>query len=98
MLDFDNLMWQLYHTDVKAMKDADGWCLMVYNQCQHLAPDGKCAIYPRRPVTCREHPAVRCEFDDPIPENAVLYFNDAASLDAYCAMRFRNWEKRFSGI
>ena len=95
MLDFDNLVWQLCHADVKALKDADGWCLLIYNNCIHLGKNGKCAIYTRRPVTCREHPAVQCEFDDPLPENAELYFDDAASLVEYCRKRFKNWERRY---
>ncbi len=53
--DFDGLLWQLFHGNVKAFKDSTGWHLLVYNSCVHLEGNGECAIYENRPITCREH-------------------------------------------
>ncbi|MBN1759328.1 MAG: YkgJ family cysteine cluster protein [Chitinispirillaceae bacterium] len=97
MLDFDNLIWQLYHENVRALKDSDGWSLLIYNKCMNLGPDGRCTIYPQRPIACRVHPEEICEYDDPLHENADLYFGDPQTLIAYCKKRFRNWDKRFKG-
>ena len=97
MLDFDNLIWQLHHEKVHVLKDADGWSLLINNRCNNLAVDGKCGIYLQRPITCREHSADQCEYDDPLHENAELYFPDAGSMLTYCEKRFKNWGKRFEG-
>ncbi len=97
MLDFDNLIWQLHHPNVNVLKDADGWSLLINTICKNLAVDGKCMIYPVRPVTCREHSASQCEYDDPLHENAELYFPDAESMLTYCDKRFKNWGGRFKG-
>lgn len=94
ILDFDNLLWRLYHENVHAFKDADGWFLMIYNPCVNLDKEGKCTIYDRRPLTCRDHSADDCEYDEPIPDAAELYFNDAESLEAYCKKRFKSWDRR----
>ena len=95
MLDFDNLIWQLHHKKVNVLKDADGWSLLINNRCKNLGSDGKCGIYTQRPITCREHSADHCEYDDPLPENAELYFSDADAMLTYCKKRFKNWKKRF---
>lgn len=97
MLDFDNLIWQLHHKKVNVLKDADGWSLLINNRCKNLGPKGKCGIYAQRPITCRDHSAEQCEYDDPLHENAELYFSDADAMLAYCKKKFKNWEKRFKG-
>ena len=93
--DFDGLLWQLYHENVKAFRDATGWHLIIYNSCVHLKRDGKCAIYDNRPITCREHSVDDCEFDNPIDEAAIQYFDNYQSLENYCRKKFKTWDKRF---
>jgi Fe-S-cluster containining protein len=96
MREFDFLMWQISHPHVQAYKDKSGWYLIIADvPCSHLLPDGACGIYEKRPMICREHSNVNCEFDrDPI-ESVDLYFKDYEDLDVYCRKRFKKWDKRF---
>jgi Fe-S-cluster containining protein len=96
MLDYDNLLWQMYHHDVQVFCDRDGWHLHICNKCINLQPDGKCGIYEKRPFACRDHSAEACEFDAPIAEWSKLFFENGAELDAFCRRKFRNWDKRFA--
>jgi Fe-S-cluster containining protein len=93
--DFDGLLWQLSHKNVKAFKDSTGWHLLIYNYCSHLTDNGECAIYECRPITCREHSDENCEYDTPISESAMLFFSDHMSLDNFCKKKFKTWDKRF---
>jgi Fe-S-cluster containining protein len=95
IIDFDGLLWQLSHKNVKAFKDSAGWYLLIYNSCSHLKNNGKCAIYKDRPITCREHSIDACEHDSPISEVAIQFFGDYQSLDNYCRNRFKTWDSRF---
>ena len=73
ILDFDGLLWQLSHENIKAFRDHTGWHLMIYNKCSHLKNNGECAIYDDRPITCREHSVENCEYND-------LYRNHHCSI------------------
>ncbi|HDQ03721.1 MAG TPA: YkgJ family cysteine cluster protein [Deltaproteobacteria bacterium] len=92
--DFDGLLWQLYHKNVKAFCDSTGWHLLVYNPCVHLKKNGKCAIYEKRPITCRDHDAGDCEYGNPISKLSVRYFDNYQSLEKYCKKKFKTWDKR----
>ena len=95
MIDFDHMLWQISHRDIKFYKDDDGWYLLVESKCLNLQPDGRCGIYDERPWVCREHSNDFCEFDQPAEEGFDLYFEDYAALEKYCRKRFKNWKKRF---
>ena len=94
ILDFDNLLWKLYHEQVQLFKDADGWYLLINNLCRNLSGDGRCMIYDKRPHACREHSADNCDADNPIEDVAEYYFPDADALETYCRKRFRRWDRR----
>lgn len=94
--DFDGLLWQVSHANVAALRDHQGWFLMIYNKCSHLTRTGKCAIYDERPITCREHATENCEHKNgSILLSAYQYFHSFQSLDAYCRKRFKTWDRRF---
>lgn len=95
ILDFDNLLWRMVHENTNVFKDAGGWYVLVYTPCKHLKKNGECAIYERRPYTCREHSSQECEFEATIPDTAELYFEDDRSLEDYCRKRFKTWDKRY---
>jgi Fe-S-cluster containining protein len=95
MLDFDNIIWQLSHKNVRLFHDKTGWFLLVSNSCEFLAKNGKCSIYEERPITCRHHSALYCEFDSPVEKTALHYFEDAISLKKFCKKKFKKWHKRF---
>ena len=91
--DFEHLLWQVSHENVKVYKDADGWCLLFETTCRHLLPDGKCGIYEDRPEICREYSNDYCEFDAPAQDGFDLYFDGYESLLKYCKKRFRRWQR-----
>jgi Fe-S-cluster containining protein len=95
MRDFDHLLWQTAHRDVKIYKDEDGWYLLIDNACRHLLPEGGCGIYDERPMVCREHDNDYCEFDAPAEDGFELYFDGYEAMLKYCRKRFKNWDKRF---
>ncbi len=95
MEDFDYLLWQISHHDVSVFKDEDGWFLSVNTPCAHLASDGRCKIYSKRPQICREHSNDCCEYDGPAEEDFELYFPTYKVLDDYCRSRFKRWDGRF---
>lgn len=90
--DFDHLLWQLSHGGIQLYKDGDGWFLLIQNACLHLQADGRCGIYQDRPQICREYKNDFCEYDMPAREGWDLYFEDYASLLAYCRRRFKRWD------
>lgn len=91
--DFEHLLWQVSHENVKVYKDEDGWCLLFEARCSHLQPGGRCGIYEHRPEICRQHSNDYCEFDSPAEEGFELYFEDYASLLKYCKQRFKGWTR-----
>ena len=91
-LDFNNLLWQVYHRNIKAFKDDNGWYMLIDSPCIHLEKGGTCGIYDKRPVTCREYSVNNCEYGSTMEEIATLYFPTAASLELYCRKRFKTWD------
>ena len=94
--DFDGLLWQLLHKNIKAFKDSSGWYLFVHNACVHLKSNGKCSIYDNRPITCRKHSIKKCEYKNSISKTSIQYFGNYKSLDDYCKKKFKTWNSRFS--
>jgi len=98
MDDFDQLLWQISHRDVRVYKDEDGWFLLVETPCLHLQDDGRCGIYQTRPQVCREHSNDYCEYDASAEEGFELYFDNYESLLKYCRKRFKGWDKRMKRL
>ena len=95
MKDFDLLLWQISHKNTHIFKDEEGWFLLMLNGCTHLLDDGRCGIYEKRPLICRDHSNDYCEFDVSIEDGSELYFDGYDALDKYCRKRFKSWDKRF---
>lgn len=93
--DFDGLLWQLSHENIKAFRDHSGWHLIVYNKCSHLKDNGECAVYDERPITCREHSVENCEYNGPISKSSLQFFGSFQALNDYCMKKFKTWLKRF---
>jgi len=92
-LEFEHLLWQISHENIRIYKDEDGWTLLIESKCLHLQINGDCGIYDHRPTICRDHTNDYCEFDAPSEEGFELYFPDYDSLRAYCIKRFKKWDK-----
>ena len=74
--DFDFLLWQISHRDIRIYKDEGSWYMLVDNLCTHLQRDGRCGIYEDRPEICREYSNDYCEYDQPAEEGFELYFEN----------------------
>ena len=89
--DFDLLLWQVSHENVEIYKDESGWYLMFKSRCQHLLPEGGCAIYDNRPQICRDYDNEWCEYDAPAEEGFERHYRNYEELLAYCKKRFKTW-------
>ena len=89
--DFEHLLWQVSHRGVSLYKDSDGWYLLFDAPCEHLLPEGGCAIYDDRPRICRDYDNDWCEYDQPAEEGFELLFRNYDELLQYCRGRFRRW-------
>jgi len=87
--DFDGLLWQLSHKNIKAFRDATGWHLLIYTPCSHLKHNGECGIYKNRPITCRDHSNEYCEYDVTVPKSSFQYFGTSQELEKFCKRKFR---------
>ena len=57
----DSYGWYLSHKNVEIYIDHDNdWNLLFKTPCNHLKPDGACAIYETRFEICREYEADAC--------------------------------------
>jgi Fe-S-cluster containining protein len=90
--DFDHLLWQVSHDNIEAYRDDSGWYLLIRGSCEHLAADGSCRIYARRPQVCRDYSNDWCEFDEPAERHFRHHFRNYHELLAYCRKRFRRWD------
>ena len=91
--DFEHLLWQVSHGNVRIYKDEDGWYLLFETPCTHLRPGGLCGIYEQRPQVCRDYSNDHCEFDEPAENGFSLHFTDYESLLSYCKKRFKRWAR-----
>ncbi len=91
--DFDYLLWQISHGNIKVYKDSDGWFLLIESKCHHILADGQCGIYETRPQICRDYSNDFCEYDAPAEESFELYFNGYDALMDYCRKRFKRWDR-----
>lgn len=57
-----DLLWATYHELVLEVDEHDGsWWVLVANRCDNLTADRLCAVYPSRPLTCRDFSAKECD-------------------------------------
>lgn len=91
--DFDYLLWQVSHQNVRIYRDEGSWYLLIDNPCSHIMADGRCGIYDSRPQICRDYSNDYCEFDEPAENGFELYFDGYQSLLKYCRKRFKRWDQ-----
>jgi len=63
--DYSDLLFYLYHKDTRIVVATSGrkreWYVEFLARCRHLESDGRCAVYDRRPLVCREYDMNYCE-------------------------------------
>jgi uncharacterized protein len=90
-IDFDHLLWQISHQNIRIYKEKRTWYLLIESRCNHLKAGGGCNIYESRPEVCRAYSNDYCEYDEPAEKNFTAYFPDYDSLLAFCKKRFKRW-------
>ncbi len=59
--DIDEIRWLILH-DIVVMVDEEGsWLVLIPNVCKELSPEGRCMIYEKRPILCRNYSQEDCE-------------------------------------
>jgi hypothetical protein len=59
--DWEDVKWQVAHHNVRVLLDnEDDWCIEFLTECDMMDENGKCKIYNRRPIMCRNHHPDTC--------------------------------------
>ena len=59
--DWEDVKWQVAHKNVQVILDNDdSWCIEFLTPCEMMLENGKCTIYDKRPLMCRNHSAETC--------------------------------------
>ena len=92
--DRDLIRWYLAHKRVCVYIDRDGdWWVQVGTDCRHLAADGGCRDYERRPQLCRDYGTETCERADHDDEN-IAEFTTVEQFERFFRANFRVEGKR----
>jgi uncharacterized protein len=78
---YDYMRWFLLHRGATVFTEGDSWFLLVYSDCEHLQPDGRCGIYETRPQICRDYSTKNCEYEDDWTYDR--YFEFSCQLEEY---------------
>ncbi len=58
---WDEIRWLVAHKNVHVFKDLENdWLVEFLTDCDKLDVRGRCKIYKKRPITCREHEPHEC--------------------------------------
>ena len=93
--DFDDVRWYLMHEGTSVFVENGQWYLNVEAKCKNLMRDNRCAVYEKRPRTCRNYKTDNCDYHDGSYEYEH-HFTDVESLEAY-ARRFLRARYRKNG-
>jgi hypothetical protein len=81
--EYDQWIWALYHRNVSLyIETPEAWFLAFETPCTRLNAQGRCSIYGRHPVLCREYDPRTCERRLPLSETRA-WFNDGDELEAW---------------
>ena len=83
--EYDQWIWALLHQNLEMyLERPERWYLYIHTKCEQLNDDGRCRIYGRHPVLCREYDPRSCERRAPLSD-IVAWFKSAADLDVWLA-------------
>ncbi|MFI5372438.1 MAG: YkgJ family cysteine cluster protein [Candidatus Eisenbacteria bacterium] len=84
--DYDQWMWAIMHRGVSLYVEIpERWFVALDTPCENLTAEGRCGIYGRHPVLCREYDPRDCERRRPL-EEVRAWFHTAEALE--------NWLRR----
>jgi Fe-S-cluster containining protein len=74
-----DILWYLYHEKISIYRDGDGeWSVVFETRCRHLQGSLLCAVYPERPIICRDFDNTTCDVND--PEGGLAFATPEAFL------------------
>src|SRR5438034_1695221 len=92
--EYDQWIWALHHSSIQLyVERPERWFLHVDTVCRQLNAEGRCSIYGRHPVLCRNYDPRSCERR--LPRGGIrAWFHDAYELEAWIReKRPRHWER-----
>jgi len=92
--EYDQWIWALHHRGVNLyVEKPERWFLHFETVCRQLNAEGRCSIYGRHPVLCREYDPRTCERRLPLGD-VRAWFHDADGLERWLqAKRPRHWHR-----
>ncbi|TMQ53812.1 MAG: hypothetical protein E6K73_00775 [Candidatus Eisenbacteria bacterium] len=92
--EYDQWIWALHHRGVNLyVEKPERWFLHFETVCNRLSTEGRCSIYGRHPVLCRDYDPRTCERRLPLGD-VRAWFHDADELERWLqAERPRHWER-----
>ena len=79
--EYDQWVWALYHQGIELyVERPERWFLHVETRCRQLNASGRCDIYGRHPVLCREYDPRSCERRVPLAD-VRAWFKSAEALE-----------------
>lgn len=81
--EYDQWIWVLHHRNLEIyVEKPERWYLHIASRCEQLNEAGRCRIYGRHPVLCREYDPRNCERRAPLSD-IVAWFKTAADLEEW---------------
>ena len=81
--EYDQWIWALFHDRVSLyVETPERWFVHFETTCRHLNSQGRCSIYGRHPVLCRDYDPRSCERRLPL-NDIVAWFDDGDELEAW---------------
>ena len=83
--DYDQWLWAIMHRGVSLyVERPERWFVALDTPCENLTAEGRCGIYGRHPVLCREYDPRDCERRVPLEEPRA-WFHTAEDLERWLA-------------
>lgn len=81
--EYDQWIWALHHRNIQLyVERPERWFIHVETVCEKLNDEGRCSIYGRHPVLCREYDPRSCERRLPLADTRA-WFEDGAALEGW---------------
>ena len=79
--EYDQWIWALHHRGIQLYVEMpEAWFVHFETVCEKLDASGRCSIYGRHPVLCREYDPRNCERRVPLAE-VRAWFNHGEDLE-----------------
>lgn len=81
--EYDQWIWALHHRNIQLyLERPERWFIHVDTVCGQLNEQGRCSIYGRHPVLCRDYDPRSCERRLPLAD-IVAWFHDGAEFEEW---------------